>query len=209
MEKTKAQLKVLRESLGLSQKNIAEIYDISVRTVVRWESPTEPQIATTEYWDFLNGIYAHVSRCAEDIVRTAKESSCNVLILDYTVNESAVSRLSNTINKVAAEKAKQEGCEFSFVYSNRSSDTTNNFIAGCRIGQIVKRAADEVEAPNDFINKFALDPRQCLPILINNCRGLGCEEELKIAKALLKNLPHSIEDEFQAGFYLGCSCLGS
>ena len=51
---TKAGFKVLRESLGLYQSDVAEAAGVDVKTVKNWESPRLPRArATAVAWKYL------------------------------------------------------------------------------------------------------------------------------------------------------------
>lgn len=54
MERTKAAFKALRETVGLSQQNLADELGVVVRSVKRWESPAaEGYRAPDDAWDVL------------------------------------------------------------------------------------------------------------------------------------------------------------
>lgn len=59
---TKAGFKVLRESLGLYQSDVAEAADVDVKTVKNWESPRLPRArATAVAWKYLENLAESVS----------------------------------------------------------------------------------------------------------------------------------------------------
>ena len=54
---TKAGFKVLRESLGLYQSDVAQAAGVDVKTVKNWESPRLPRCrATAEAWKYLENL---------------------------------------------------------------------------------------------------------------------------------------------------------
>ena len=54
---TKAGFKVLRESLGLYQSDVAEAAGVDVKTVKNWESPRLPRArATAVAWKYLENL---------------------------------------------------------------------------------------------------------------------------------------------------------
>lgn len=55
MEHTKPNFKALRETLGVSQRLLADILHVDVRSVKRWESPTNTWEAPQDAWRVLEG----------------------------------------------------------------------------------------------------------------------------------------------------------
>lgn len=54
MEHSKAELKALRETVGLRQCDLARVLDVKERSVKRWESPAYPTYhAPQDAWDIL------------------------------------------------------------------------------------------------------------------------------------------------------------
>ena len=54
MERSKAELKALREVVGLRQCDLARVLDVKERSVKRWESPAYPTYhAPQDAWDIL------------------------------------------------------------------------------------------------------------------------------------------------------------
>lgn len=56
MTRTKAAFKALRESVGLSQQNVADALSVNVVSVKRWEKPTFPYNAPNDAWDYLEQV---------------------------------------------------------------------------------------------------------------------------------------------------------
>ena len=55
MQKTKANFKALRETVGMSQQYLADILGVNVRSIKRWENPkaTDYGVAPQDAWDVL------------------------------------------------------------------------------------------------------------------------------------------------------------
>lgn len=66
MQRTKANLKALRERLGLSQGDVAGHLEVTRTSVKRWERPGFPD-APAELWDWLEGLL-HSQRLIVDEV---------------------------------------------------------------------------------------------------------------------------------------------
>lgn len=60
MEKTHAAFRAMRESLGLSQKNVADALGVQQRSVRRWEEPDYylPPADAWEYLEHMSAVYA-------------------------------------------------------------------------------------------------------------------------------------------------------
>ena len=53
MEKTKANFRAVRDTLGLSQQDVADIADVAVLTVKRWEKPGNSWMPPDDVWEWL------------------------------------------------------------------------------------------------------------------------------------------------------------
>lgn len=54
MTRTKAELRALRETVGMTQAALARELGVQVRSVKRWEFPASPQVAPQDAWDVLD-----------------------------------------------------------------------------------------------------------------------------------------------------------
>ena len=52
--RSKAEFRAIRESLGLTQQRMADLLNVKVLSVKRWESPRYPQQAPADAWDLLD-----------------------------------------------------------------------------------------------------------------------------------------------------------
>lgn len=52
--RSKSEFKALRETVGITQRRLADDLDVTVLTVKRWESPSHPQNAPQSAWNLLD-----------------------------------------------------------------------------------------------------------------------------------------------------------
>ena len=53
-ERTLAEFRAIRETVGMTQCALARALGVEVRSVKRWESPTAPQVPPKDAWDVLD-----------------------------------------------------------------------------------------------------------------------------------------------------------
>ncbi|PLS29997.1 hypothetical protein Uis1B_2179 [Bifidobacterium margollesii] len=71
VSRSKADFRVMRESLGLSQAQVARLVGVSRQTVVAWEDPGEFYPPRREAWDLVEGLWARADARARAIVEMA------------------------------------------------------------------------------------------------------------------------------------------
>ena len=65
MSATKADFKALRETVGLSQQDLADALDVDVRSVKRWEAPGDDRQPVAAAWCLLERYHALHARAVE------------------------------------------------------------------------------------------------------------------------------------------------
>ena len=85
MLKTKAALKAVRESCGLSQQDVADEVGVRILSVKRWENPKQPQEAPEDVWSFLlharGAMFEDARNLADQMIKSYKGSG--EVIIDY------------------------------------------------------------------------------------------------------------------------------
>lgn len=85
-QRSKADFRALREGIGLTQQNIADVFGISVRTVKRWEHPDWGEIPE-DVWEYLEGMADLHDRMVEDMraamVKKYQETGVDSLTITY------------------------------------------------------------------------------------------------------------------------------
>lgn len=133
--RTKADFRALRESVGLTQQDVADEAGVSVRTVKRWEAP-DGQDAPDDVVSFLiackKSIDIDVSRYV-DVVHTEVEEGATVMVPYYRTQEDldAVQigqgadmpvGFVNALSRKIAERLDAEGYDVFFEYSPHELD---------------------------------------------------------------------------------------
>lgn len=92
LDKTKANFKAMRESLGMSQQLLADIMDVNKFSVKRWESVSFDKYAPEEAWDILE----HYQELQQQVIQAGLDrvilthadlGSLNEVNLTYWFNE--------------------------------------------------------------------------------------------------------------------------
>lgn len=136
MERTKADLKALRERVGLSQQNLADMLRVNVRSVKRWEHETYPWEAPEEAWEILErakAVQDEAVRAALDIVDEQREDlgKENHVTITYFRDQAMYDRFGredgpfgqvNANSRAVATALEARGCEVVFRYPEGSAE---------------------------------------------------------------------------------------
>lgn len=132
MIRTKADFRALRESLGMTQQDVADEAGVAVRTVKRWESP-DGQDAPEDVVAFLvackTAMDADVALYL-DVVRKETDKEATVMVPYYRtqedldavqINQGADLPVGyvNALSRRIAERLSDEGYDVSFEYNVR------------------------------------------------------------------------------------------
>lgn len=130
--RTKADFRALRESLGMTQQDVADEAGVAVRTVKRWESP-DGQDAPEDVVAFLvackTAMDADVALYL-DVVRKETDKEATVMVPYYRtqedldavqINQGADLPVGyvNALSRRIAERLSDEGYDVSFEYNVR------------------------------------------------------------------------------------------
>lgn len=74
MIKTKASFRALRESCGLTQKNVADEFGVRTLAVKRWESETDHRNPPDDVWEWLVELH-------QNMIAEARKAASNALAL--------------------------------------------------------------------------------------------------------------------------------
>ena len=119
---TKAGFKVLRESLGLYQSDVAEAAGVDVKTVKNWESPRLPRArATAVAWKYLENL-------AEIQEREVDETDGNPYPLPYfreqdlAAEDARAARISNAMTRKVAFELTRLAIPYEFRFEEEAAD---------------------------------------------------------------------------------------
>lgn len=76
MQKTKATFRAIRELCGMTQSDVADEFDVDVRSVKRWESES------VEGYEPPDAVWAFLLECAEELEQEAREAVAAVKSMD-------------------------------------------------------------------------------------------------------------------------------
>lgn len=84
MEKTKATMRAIREDCGITQAELADEFDVLVRTVKRWENPAHPSSVPDDVFEWLVTAHIDMHTRAIGIARSiAEEHGDGEIVLPY------------------------------------------------------------------------------------------------------------------------------
>lgn len=84
MEKTKATMRAIREGCGITQAELADEFDVLVRTVKRWENPAHPSAVPDDVFEWLVTAHLDMHMRAIGIARSiAEEHGEGEIVLPY------------------------------------------------------------------------------------------------------------------------------
>ena len=87
---SKADFRALREGIGLTQQNLADHFNVNVRTVKRWEHPDYNDIPEN-VWDYLEDMADQYDTIVEDMsaamVAVATKNGIDSLTITYYRNQ--------------------------------------------------------------------------------------------------------------------------
>lgn len=136
MERTKADLKALRERVGLSQQNLADMLRVNVRSVKRWEHETYPWEAPEEAWETLErakAVQDEAVRNALDALNERREELGreDSVTITYFRDQAMYDRFgrdggpfgqANASSRAAAAALEARGCNVVFRYPEGSAE---------------------------------------------------------------------------------------
>lgn len=127
MNQTKSNFKALRESMGLSQQDVADALGIkNIKTIKNWENPAkEDWAASDRAWEWIGAAYDEFLDAVETTVSdTEKEDPQGTVWFTYYRKQDG-SELSvdghpagyaNAVNRQAACELRRMGYEVEFIY---------------------------------------------------------------------------------------------
>lgn len=125
IERTHAEFRAERESLGLSQRDVAEALDVQERSVRRWEDPGFPYLPPEDAWQYLADMrerydarvaeaLAFVGDAAEEAGKPPKTVTMTYYRsqreYDDLGREEGAYGLSNAMTREVAAKLRGMGC---------------------------------------------------------------------------------------------------
>ena len=128
---TKAGFKVLRESLGLYQSDVAEAAGVDVKTVKNWESPRLPRArATAVAWKYLENLAEIQEREVGCLVeKIVDETDGNPYPLPYFRKQDlaaedarACTRISNAMTRKVAFELTRLAIPYEFRFEEEAAD---------------------------------------------------------------------------------------
>lgn len=127
---TKAGFKVLRESLGLYQSDVAQAAGVDVKTVKNWESPRLPRCrATAEAWKYLENLAEVQEREVGCLVeKIVGETDVNPYPLPYfreqdlAAEDARAARISNAMTRKVAFELTRLAIPYEFRFEEEAAD---------------------------------------------------------------------------------------
>lgn len=127
---TKAGFKVLRESLGLYQSDVAEAAGVDVKTVKNWESPRLPRAhATAEAWKYLENLgevqEREVGRLVKKIVEETDGNPCPLPYFreqDLAAEDARAARISNAMTRKVAFELTRRAIPYEFHFEEEAAE---------------------------------------------------------------------------------------
>lgn len=127
---TKAGFKVLRESLGLYQSDVAEAAGVDVKTVKNWESPRLPRArATAVAWKYLENLAEIQEREVGCLVeKIVDETDGNPYPLPYfreqdlAAEDARAARISNAMTRKVAFELTRLAIPYEFRFEEEAAD---------------------------------------------------------------------------------------
>lgn len=133
MIRSKATFRAIRQMLGLSHKDVAELLDINeIRNIRRWESPTSQLQPPERAWELLENMHDAFIHDAADQVATiqklSKTKKPNTIQLKYYINKEdflaehpddyPLFTYANTQSRLVAMSLENLGYDVEFIYGN-------------------------------------------------------------------------------------------
>ena len=127
---TKAGFKVLRESLGLYQSDVAQAAGVDVKTVKNWESPRLPRCrATAVAWKYLENLAEIQEREVGCLVeKIVDETDGNPYPLPYfrerdlAAEDARAARISNAMTRKVAFELTRLAIPYEFRFEEEAAD---------------------------------------------------------------------------------------
>lgn len=127
---TKAGFKVLRDSLGLYQSDVAQAAGVDVKTVKNWESPRLPRCrATAEAWKYLENLAEVQEREVGCLVeKIVGETDVNPYPLPYfreqdlAAEDARAARISNAMTRKVAFELTRLAIPYEFRFEEEAAD---------------------------------------------------------------------------------------
>lgn len=127
---TKAGFRVLRESLGLYQSDVAQTAGVDVKTVKNWESPRLPRCrATAEAWKYLENLAEVQEREVGCLVeKIVGETDVNPYPLPYfreqdlAAEDARAARISNAMTRKVAFELTRLAIPYEFRFEEEAAD---------------------------------------------------------------------------------------
>ena len=133
---TKADFRARRETIGLTQGDVARACGVSLRTVKRWEHPDWPE-PPEDAWDWLVGMHDRhddaVDAMVDQALATAREHGPDVVSITYYRDQAQYDACGRDdgplgfVNSIAREVALDlvgEGFEVEFRYPDEGAVST-------------------------------------------------------------------------------------
>lgn len=135
MNEQAADFRALREQVGFSQQDVADLMGVNVSSAKRWERPDYPFSIPDAAWELLESAYElqrqEVEYAVDQIVHAAsvtRQGSRLPVVLSYWrtqadydeahPNQPGPYGQANAISRAVAEKARALGFEVDFVYGS-------------------------------------------------------------------------------------------
>ena len=121
---TKAGFKVLRESLGLYQSDVAEAAGVDVKTVKNWESPRLPRArATAVAWKYLENLAEIQEREVGCLVeKIVDETLPYFREQDLAAEDARAARISNAMTRKVAFELTRLAIPYEFRFEEEAAD---------------------------------------------------------------------------------------
>lgn len=127
---TKAGFKVLRESLGLYQSDVAEAAGCDIKTVKNWESPRLPRLhATSAAWKYLETLAEVQEREVGHLVeKVADETDGTPYPLPYfreqdvAAEDARAARISNAMTRKVAFELTRRSIPYEFHFEEETEE---------------------------------------------------------------------------------------
>lgn len=127
MDRTKADLRALRETAGITQSDLASMMGVARRSVVRWEADGNAWSAPDEAWEIIGRALdaqaeavAHAVGIVEE-ARGAAGADARAIDLLYRYERTAEDRMANASARAAATVLRHLGHRVRFCYAGDSA----------------------------------------------------------------------------------------
>ncbi len=126
---TKANFRVLREMIGMSQEELAKMLNVTKITVIRWENEASQYNAPIKAWEYIEEVFEeyveNVNTLFSEIENNENESENNVVKIYYFSSQEMCDRIfsnnfpyqqANAIQRELAKKLIESGYDVVFEY---------------------------------------------------------------------------------------------